>query len=490
MPESNKTKAKETRRDQKAKKKKTTWMIISVVVLAAVVVYGLFQIGGEETVEAEAAPMQTATVRQNDLLVSASGSGTLIAPSELNLVFRSSGQITSLLVSVGDQVEEGQLLATLDNTLAQISLIEAERNYSEMVSEAAILGAEEAVYAAEESKDDTWDTLGYLISRSVLTWEERTAAAEEALATAEAEGNEESILEAQNDLVYAQKSLTSSQYYYKNEYVPTVFETEVCEGEGRDRTCTTEIWPPSEASINEARTALAIAEINLNAANEYLEAIKLGEIPAGAGGSNIVKLESAILNLQKAQYNFDATMLYAPFSGTVLAVGGQVGENASGSVVTIADLSQYYLEVYLDETDWDKIDLDYEVEVIFDTYPDDVFSGFITEIDPKLLTEQNVSVVRAIVQLELTSDQLDHSFVIGSNAAIEVIAGRADNVLVIPVEALRDLGDGDYMVFLVDEAGDLTPRPVEVGLIDITFVEIISGLERGDVVSTGIVEVE
>jgi len=485
MPESKNTKAKETKRAQKAKKKKSRWIIISVVVVAAVSVYGYFQLTTDEVVEAE-----SATVRQNDLLVSASGSGTLIAPSEVNLVFRSSGQITSLLVSVGDHVKEGQLLATLDNTLAQISLIEAERNYSEMISEAAILGAEEAVYSAEEEKDDTWDTLGYLISRSVLTWEERTTAAEEALSAAEAEGDEEAILEAENDLVYAQKSLTSSQYYYNNEYVPSVFVTEVCEGEGRSSTCTTEIWPPSEASINEARTALAIAEINLNAANVYLEAIKLGEVPAGAGGSNIVKLESAILNLQKAQYNFDATMLYAPFSGTVLAVDGQVGENASGSVVTIANLSQYYLEVYLDETDWDKIDLNNEVEVIFDTYPDDVFSGFITEIDPKLLTEQNVSVVRAIVQLELTSDQLDNSFVIGSNAAIEVIAGRADNVLVVPVEALRDLGGGDFMVFLVDESGELTPRPVEVGLIDVTFAEIISGLERGDVVSTGIVEVE
>ena len=101
-----------------------------------------------------------------------------------------------------------------------------------------------------------------------------------------------------------------------------------------------------------------------------------------------------------------------------------------------------------------------------------------------------MSVVRAIVQLELSSDDLDYSFVIGSNAAIEVIAGRANDVLVVPVEALRDLGGGDYMVFLVDDSGKLTPHPVEVGLIDVTFAEIISGLDLGDVVSTGIMEVE
>ena len=262
------------------------------MVVAAVSVFGYFQLTAEEAVEAEAAPLQTATVRQNDLLVSASGSGTLIAPSELGLAFRGSGQITSLLVSVGDQVEQGQLLGTLDNTLVQISLIEAERNYSEGFPAAAILEAEQAVYSAEEEKDDAWETLAYLISRSVLTWEERTAAAEDALAAAEAEGDEEAILEAQNDLVYAQKSLTSSQYYYDDEYVPSVFETEVCEGEGRDRSCSTQIWPPSDASINEARTALALAQNRLTKSGVYLEALNLGEIPEGAVGANIVQLES------------------------------------------------------------------------------------------------------------------------------------------------------------------------------------------------------
>ncbi len=38
--------------------------------------------------------------------------------------------------------------------------------------------------------------------------------------------------------------------------------------------------------------------------------------------------------------------------------------------------------------------------------------------------------------------------------------------------------------------GELTLRPVEVGLGDISFVEILSGLEPGDVITTGIVETE
>lgn len=42
----------------------------------------------------------------------------------------------------------------------------------------------------------------------------------------------------------------------------------------------------------------------------------------------------------------------------------------------------------------------------------------------------------------------------------------------------------------MSEGGELTLRPVEVGLIDISFAEILSGLKLGDIVTTGIVETE
>jgi hypothetical protein len=54
----------------------------------------------------------------------------------------------------------------------------------------------------------------------------------------------------------------------------------------------------------------------------------------------------------------------------------------------------------------------------------------------------------------------------------------------VPVEALRDLGEGEYAVFVVVD-GEPVLRVVEVGLVDITSAEILSGLEAGEVVSTG-----
>ncbi|NOR83598.1 MAG: hypothetical protein GQ526_08910, partial [Ardenticatenales bacterium] len=78
---------------------------------------------------------------------------------------------------------------------------------------------------------------------------------------------------------------------------------------------------------------------------------------------------------------------------------------------------------------------------------------------------------------------------IGANAAIDVIGGRAENALLVPVEALNEIAPGKYAVFVMDPThyGPVFTL-VDVGLMDYSFAEIISGVDLGDVVTTGIVE--
>jgi multidrug efflux pump subunit AcrA (membrane-fusion protein) len=73
------------------------------------------------------------------------------------------------------------------------------------------------------------------------------------------------------------------------------------------------------------------------------------------------------------------------------------------------------------------------------------------------------------------------------NAAVDIVGGRAENAILIPVEALRELGPGEFAVFVLQD-GEPRLRPVEVGIMDFTFAEILSGLEAGETVTTGIVE--
>ena len=69
---------------------------------------------------AAATATQTSTVTRGDIVITASGSGDLLAASEVEVGFSSGGTLIELLVQVGDRVEAGQALARLDSTEAQV----------------------------------------------------------------------------------------------------------------------------------------------------------------------------------------------------------------------------------------------------------------------------------------------------------------------------------------------------------------------------------
>ncbi len=70
--------------------------------------------------------IQTARVRRGNLVISASGSGTLIPAQEMDLGFNSGSVLTEVLVEVGDWVETGDVLARIDPTALEQALIQAE----------------------------------------------------------------------------------------------------------------------------------------------------------------------------------------------------------------------------------------------------------------------------------------------------------------------------------------------------------------------------
>jgi multidrug efflux pump subunit AcrA (membrane-fusion protein) len=193
--------------------------------------------------------------------------------------------------------------------------------------------------------------------------------------------------------------------------------------------------------------------------------------------------------VESAQQALADTELIAPIDGTVMTIASSVGEQVSSGFITLADLAQPMLEIYLDETDLDKIGVDYEVEVYFDALPDDVFTGHVVQVDPQLSVVSNVTTVRALVQLDTDSFAKPQNLPVGMNATVDVIGGRADNALLVPVEALRELSTDEYAVFVMENSEPVL-RFVEVGIMDFTYAEILSGLEQGETVTTGIVETE
>jgi RND family efflux transporter MFP subunit len=200
-------------------------------------------------------------------------------------------------------------------------------------------------------------------------------------------------------------------------------------------------------------------------------------------------VEIAAYNLEIAQENLEGATAVAPMDGTVMSISAQVGETASGGFITIADLSIPKLEIYLDETDLTMVGVGYEVEVVFDALAEQIFIGYVTSVDPGLTAQGNMNVVRAEVELDTSTFSKPQTFPLGLSASVEVIGSQAENAILVPVEALRELGEGEYAVFVM-ENGEPVLRMVEVGIMDYTYAQILSGVEENEIVTTGIVETE
>ncbi|MCJ7624903.1 MAG: efflux RND transporter periplasmic adaptor subunit, partial [Anaerolineaceae bacterium] len=249
--------------------------------------------------------------------------------------------------------------------------------------------------------------------------------------------------------------------------------------------------PRTEQEIQEADAQTELAQATLNVAIMNKESLlDVVEPDADEIAMAEAKLASVEAQLAVSLEKLEATTLIAPIDGTVMEVMANEGETVGTStLITLADLDQPMLEIYLDETDLDKVAVGFEVEVIFDALPDELFSGYVTYVEPFLSTVSNVQVVRSIVELDPASFAKPQTLPVGLNASVEVIGGKGIDVLLVPVEALREIGPDEYAVFVMQD-GEPKLRMVTVGLMDFTYAEIIAGLEEGDTVTTGIVETE
>ena len=457
--------------------RKNLFFLIPVVVIAGIGAVAYFGASASAAAGSDEDELQTATARRGELSLVATGTGTLIPATEVELGFDTSGELAQILVVVGDEVEAGQVLARLDPTSAETALAEAEAELREMTSPLAVAQAHLAVADAQEALESAQYTY-----------------------TVRQEGNratQDTIEGAKARLAQAKEGLASAQEAYDraegSAEKARAYDRYASAKSSYNSALATYNWytgHPTEIQQAQLQADVAIAEARLAEAQALVAALTGDQLPEGASGSGLTALQKAQAAVAAARQNLESTGLHAPMAGTITAINGTVGETVGGSsVMTLMDLRQPHVEFYLDQTDIDKASDGLEVEVTFDAYPDVVYSGTVTGIDPVLTTSGGVSAVHGFAALTPQAGESAPRLLVGLSAAVDVIAGRVENAVLVPIEALREITPGTYAVFVVDSAGALEMRMVEVGLQNETFAAITSGLEAGEIVSTGIVEV-
>ncbi len=472
--------------------KRARWIAGLVIVLAIATgsIYYKFVYLAAQT--AAKPVLQTAVVHQGSLIISATGTGTLISKDEVNLAFETDGKVTEIDVKVGDQVKAGDLLAKVDDTDLKIPYIQAKRALQELTSASAIASAQASMATAQSDLDDAIQHLEYIISPPVMHWENQVILAKQAVEEAQAKAAasptdkdaQAALQKAEAALKSAQANLAGAQYSYENTYLKNNFT--VTKMDQSTHQMVKYVAEPSEADILSARAAVAEAQATVKEAGYLYAALTGGEVPDDATGSSLTALEQAKLDLETAKTALDGASLYAPISGTVMSVDISVDDTVSSgtTALTISDLSHPYLQVFLDESDWSNVKTGAETDVTFDILPDQTYKGTVTQVDPGLYTQSNSSVVRAYVQLADTG-AAGLSLPLGTTASVEVIGSKAENAILVPVEALHKTETGDYTVFVV-ENGTPKLRVVKIGIQDLINAEVTSGLKVGDVVTTGV----
>src|SRR5260221_11886111 len=95
--------------------KKSIWRIAAIIVVVMLIGAGgyvyLRVTSRRTTTTATQDTLQTAKATVGNLVLFASGTGTIIPAAESNLSFSSNGQVSSVTVKVGDHVDAGQVLA-------------------------------------------------------------------------------------------------------------------------------------------------------------------------------------------------------------------------------------------------------------------------------------------------------------------------------------------------------------------------------------------
>ncbi|MCJ7694126.1 MAG: HlyD family secretion protein [Anaerolineaceae bacterium] len=460
------------------------WLGIIILIVAGVGGYLYYRLIfiPSQNVSTESS-LQTATIRQGDLILRVSGAATLVAADERTFGFDTNGKLASLSVSVGDQVEAGQLLAQLDNSKQAITLQQAERNLAELTSPLALAKAKQSVSDLNDSVDKAHDQLAYYISPNVLYWEDFRDDANAVLTAAKAMNDSVAIEAAETNINRANTNLVNSWSVYESEYVPETFVVVTYEGRESIET----IVEPSEETIQDARDTLYYERQKLVEAQYLVTALEEGSIPEGSFGSGITQLINAQIALDSAQDDLDATSLYAPIDGKVTAINSRVGETIGTNFMTIVNFNNPQVEIFLDSSDWASVSVGYSVEVVFDALPDTIFTGKVIQVDPLLVQSGGSLIVNGLAELDEESLTKIGLLPLSSEGAVDVISGRADAAILAPVESLRDMGNGKYAVFVMKN-GTPTLQVIEVGLIDVYYAEVISGLKVGDIVTTGIME--
>ena len=277
----------------------------------------------------------------------------------------------------------------------------------------------------------------------------------------------------------------------------------------------------SQADFDAAKSTFEVAKADVSEAKESYK-------------SSQFQVSSAEASLRESRENLDRTTIFSPNDGTVSKLNVEAGERVTGAsqfsagteIMRIANLDILEVNVEVNENDIVRVKLFDTATIEVDAYLNRKFKGLVTEI----ATSANTSGVSAdqVTNFDVKISMLKQSyedlirpenliaspFRPGMSATVEIETETAVNILTIPIQAVTTRADStgrtkserekreetqgkdeddsqvntkpeqvDEYVFLYAN-GKAKLQKVTTGIQDNTYIQILTGLQKGDEVIT------
>lgn len=190
---------------------------------------------------------------------------------------------------------------------------------------------------------------------------------------------------------------------------------------------------------------------------------------------------SASANVAARRFSLQTARVVAPADGIVLSRTAEPGQiiDAGMPVVTLGDASSgFVLRVLLADRDAVRVRAGVPAEVRFDALPGTVLPGPVIEVGGR--SDRGTGAF--VAEIALPADPRLRSGLVG-RAAIAAPAAAASSRLVIPPTAIFAIRAEEGFVYVIDAQKRAKARRIALGPLSGAGIEVLSGLNRGDVIA-------
>jgi HlyD family secretion protein len=402
--------------------------------------------------------VQTGVAMREDLTSIVTASGEIKPRNYINLGANAQGPITELLVREGDRVRRGQVVARIEN-IQPTAEVEAQR-----AAVASAVAEANAMEAALKVQD-------------------------QAIATAQA-----TVDKVKSDLELARANFERYDQLNKNQLIAR------------------QEFEQMRAAYNaaEALQRESIARLAQVQAQRTQIAAQLA-----SAQRRITQAEATQKRIANVLAKFD---VIAPIDGVVTNLPVRMGETVvpgiqnspASTVMTIADMSLITAEVKADETDIVSVQVGQEATITIDAIPNRTFHGKVIEIgntailrssglaaSQSMTSSQEAKDFKVVIALDDPPEEIRP----GLSCTAKIVTATRKDVLAIPIQALTvrkkseletqlepvmdRRRDEEWQGVFVVKGERAEFRKVETGITGTNDIEVIGGLDEGDVIVTG-----